>query len=285
MSIQLRAAGQLRKLRIVPESAGETTGQLQASYRLPLGEQEIELNSLLGKPLKLKFLGAINCLHCGRLTNKSFNQGYCFPCFKSLAECDSCILSPEKCHFHLDTCRDPHWGEQQCMQDHYVYLANSSGLKVGITRGSQVPTRWLDQGAVQALPILKVATRYQSGLAEIIFKDHVTDRTNWRAMLKNQLQPLDMSAERDRLFALADAELRALEQRFGLQAIQRLTQAEPMSFSYPVLNYPHKVSSLSLDKTAIVEGTLQGLKGQYLILDTGVINVRKFGAYQVEFWA
>ncbi|OMH25300.1 DUF2797 domain-containing protein [Motiliproteus sp. MSK22-1] len=277
MSLQIQGAGALRKLRIQLDSP--------AVYKMPVGDHEIDLNGLLGKPIRLNFLGAINCIHCGRKTNKSFNQGYCFPCFKSLPECDSCIMSPEKCHFHLDTCRDPLWGEQQCMQGHVVYLANSSGLKVGITRASQVPTRWLDQGAVQALPILRVATRYQSGLIETAFKEHVNDRTNWRAMLKNNVEMLNMEAERDRLFELLDEPLRGLEHRFGVTAIQRLHQAEEVALKYPVIDYPKKITSLSFDKTPIVEGTLQGLKGQYLMLDSGVINIRKFAAYDIELLA
>ena len=277
MSLQIQGAGALRKLRIQLDSP--------ATYKMPVGDQEIDLNGLLGKSIQLNFLGAINCMHCGRKTNKSFNQGYCFPCFKSLAECDSCIMSPEKCHFHLDTCRDSKWGEQHCMQEHVVYLANSSGLKVGITRASQVPTRWLDQGAVQALPILRVATRYQSGLIETAFKEHVNDRTNWRAMLRNDVETLDMEMERDRLFELLDEPLGQLERRFGLTAIQRLHQSDEISLKYPVIDYPKKVTSLSFDKTPTIEGTLQGLKGQYLILDTGVINIRKFAAYDVELLA
>jgi len=121
------------------------------SYSLRLSEQEIPLNQFLGRQLQLQFQGVINCIHCNRKTNKSFNQGYCYPCFMRLAQCDSCIVSPEKCHFAAGTCREPEWGEQNCMIDHIVYLANTSGIKVGITRTSQVPTRWMDQGATQAL--------------------------------------------------------------------------------------------------------------------------------------
>ncbi|MCW8886473.1 MAG: DUF2797 domain-containing protein [Motiliproteus sp.] len=277
MSLQSKGEGNLSKLRIELGSP--------ARYELRLGDQEVELNQYLGKPIKLVFSGTINCQHCGRLSKKSFNQGYCYPCFQSLAQCDNCIVSPEKCHFHLDTCREPQWGEQQCMQDHIVYLANSSGIKVGITRHTQLPTRWLDQGAVQALPILRVATRYQSGLVESVFRSQISDRTNWQAMLKNQVDKLDLAAERDRLFELLDTELSELEKRFGVQAIQRIHDGETQAIEYPVLNYPQKVSSLNLDKTATVEGTLQGIKGQYLILDTGVINIRKFTAYKVEFFA
>ncbi|MEH6628658.1 MAG: DUF2797 domain-containing protein [Motiliproteus sp.] len=277
MTLQLLAEGHLQKLRIEL--------QTPARYRLPVGDQEIELNPYLGKQIRLTFMGAINCQHCGRLTKKSFSQGFCYPCFQSLPQCDSCIMSPEKCHFHLGTCRDPQWGEQQCMQDHYVYLANSSGVKVGITRGTQIPTRWLDQGAIQALPVLKVATRYQSGLVETAFKDYVTDRTNWQAMLKNQVDLIDMHEQRVQLIEQLEPQLQTLEKRFGLQAIQRLEHSPVQDIEYPVLNYPHKVTSLSFDKTPVVEGMLQGMKGQYLILDTGVINIRKFAAYKIQFAA
>ncbi|MBN1006828.1 DUF2797 domain-containing protein [Amphritea pacifica] len=257
----------------------------QICYQLKLGDHLIDLNSYLGQPVKLSFLGQINCTHCGRKTSKSFAQGYCYPCFKKLPQCDLCIMSPEKCHYEQGTCRDPSWGEQFCFQSHYVYLANSSGVKVGITRGTQIPTRWIDQGAIQALPVLRVDTRFQSGLVEQIFAAHVTDKTNWRAMLKGQVDRLDLQAERDRLMTLCQEELTLLENRFGLQAIQRLPEAEVVELDYPVLNFPAKVTSLSFDKTPVVEGVLQGIKGQYLILDTGVINLRKFTAYQVEFSA
>src|SRR5690625_4809408 len=161
------------------------------SYGLRLDDQTLPLNDLMGRHIELNFTGAIFCHHCGRKTNKSFSQGYCYPCFKSLAQCDICIVSPEKCHYSAGTCREPEWGDTHCMIEHVVYLANSSGIKVGITRHSQVPTRWIDQGAVQSLPILRVQTRQQSGLVEAALRQHVSDRTNWRAMLKGNNPILD----------------------------------------------------------------------------------------------
>lgn len=253
-------------------------------YELPLGGARVPLNVLLGRRVELDYHGAITCQHCGRATRKSFNQGYCYPCFRRLAACDSCIVSPEKCHYDAGTCREPAWGQQHCLQPHVVYLANSSGLKVGITRGTQVPTRWIDQGAVQALPILGVQTRRQSGLVETLLKQHVADRTNWRAMLKGQAESIDLTAERDRLLALCREGIDELQQQFGLQAIQPL-DAEPLRFDYPVLQYPAKVSSLDLEKTPQIAGTLLGIKGQYLMLDSGVINIRKYGAYHITFRA
>ena len=252
-----------------------------AQYAFRLNDALVPVNPLLGKTLRLEYLGAIHCSHCGRKTNKSFSQGYCYPCFKKLPQCDVCIMSPEKCHHELGTCRDPDWGTQFCMTDHVVYLANSSGIKVGITRATQLPTRWLDQGASQALPIMRVATRQQSGLVEDLLRSQVADRTNWRALLKGDAEALDLLQTRENIFDACAEGLQALQQRFGLQAIQPLADAEVVEIRYPVEAYPSKIVSLDLDKTPVVEGTLRGIKGQYLILDTGVINIRKYTAYQL----
>lgn len=267
--------GCLSKLTIEP---GEQGGPVR--YTLRAGEHRLGLNARLGEPLRLTWTGAIACTHCGRATKKSFAQGYCYPCFKKLAQCDTCIVKPETCHYHAGTCREPAWAERHCFQPHVVYLANSSGLKVGITRGTQVPTRWLDQGAIQALPILAVETRLQSGLVETLFKEQVADRTNWRAMLKGEVAPLDLAAERDRLLARLAGGLGNLRQHCGEDAIRVLDEA-PVSFDYPVLEFPRKIVSHNFDKSPEVAGTLLGLKGQYLILDTGVINLRKFTGYEV----
>ena len=250
-------------------------------YSLPLGEQDLDLNALLGQGVRLEYLGAIHCSHCGRKTKKSFSQGYCYPCFSKLAQCDTCIMSPERCHYAAGTCREPAWGEQFCMTDHVVYLANSSGAKVGITRATQVPTRWIDQGATQALPIMRVATRQQSGLVEDVLRSQVTDRTNWRAMLKGEAAPLDLAQLAGEILQACHDGVTALQERFGLQAIQPLSDLAVVDIAYPVLAYPAKVASFDLEKTPVVEGTLQGIKGQYLIFDTGVINIRKFTAYQL----
>ncbi|MBL4581514.1 MAG: DUF2797 domain-containing protein, partial [Gammaproteobacteria bacterium] len=212
-------------------------------------------------------------------------QGYCYPCFKKLAQCDMCIVKPETCHFDQGTCRDPNWGERFCLQDHIVYLANSSGLKVGITRGTQVPTRWIDQGATQALAIIRVRTRLQSGAVEVMFKQFVADKTNWRDMLKGEATPLDMHAEAERLIGKCQSDLKELEDKFGFFAISVLNGVDVVSIDYPVVSYPEKVTSLNFDKTPIVEGTLLGIKGQYLILDSGVINMRRFAGYEVALYS
>ncbi len=251
-------------------------------YQLPLGEALLPLNQYLGSHLTLVFSGNIFCTHCGRKTKKSFNQGYCFPCMKRLAQCDSCIISPEKCHYHAGTCREPEWGEQHCMIEHIVYLANASAPKVGITRGSQVPTRWIDQGASQALPVLAVQTRQQSGLVEVLFKNHIADKTNWRTMLKGAPDPVDLQQLANDLLERIQPELNELQNTHGIQAIQILDEQDSVDIEYPVQQYPEKIVSLNAEKTPELGGQLLGMKGQYLIFDTGVINMRKYTGYEVS---
>lgn len=265
-------------------SISKMTARLEqpvVQYAFRLGDADVPVNPMLGKTVRLEYLGAIHCTHCGRKTKTSFSQGYCYPCMTRLAQCDTCIMSPERCHYEHGTCRDPAWGEQFCMTDHVVYLANSSGIKVGITRATQLPTRWLDQGASQALPIVRVATRQQSGLVEDLFRSQVADRTNWRALLKGDAEAVDLVAVREQLFDSCAEGFKRLQERFGLQAIQPLTDVEPVEIRYPVQAYPSKIVSFNLDKNPVAEGTLLGIKGQYLIFDTGVINIRKYTAYQL----
>ncbi|MDY6978850.1 MAG: DUF2797 domain-containing protein [Pseudomonadota bacterium] len=251
-------------------------------YQLPVGDELIPFNSLIGQSLTLEFLGEIHCIECGRKTSKSFNQGYCYPCFRSLAQCDSCIVKPEQCHYFEGTCREPEWADQHCMQDHYVYLANSSGIKVGITRGSQIPIRWMDQGASQALPILRVKNRLVSGLAEMIFKQHVADKTAWQRMLKGEPEAVDLPARRDALFGECEEALQKLAEQQGDNSLALLHDEPPVEIRYPVQAYPAKVASLNFDKTPLIEGVLQGIKGQYLILSSGVLNMRKFSGYNLK---
>ncbi|MDF3029557.1 MAG: hypothetical protein K0R03_115 [Moraxellaceae bacterium] len=265
--------GTLRKMRAEKNEP--------VSYFLPLGDFSVPLSPFLGSTLHFRYTGAIFCTGCGRKTAKSYNQGYCFVCFKKLAACDMCILKPETCHYAQGTCREPAWADSHCNVAHIVYLANSSGLKVGITRESQLPVRWIDQGASQALPIFRVATRYQSGLIEVTLAQHIADKTNWQALLKGDSAPVDLKAVRDELLERCATGIAALQERYPGQ-IQALPEAEEQGFRYPVLQYPQKIRSLNLDQEADVAGTLLGIKGQYLLLDTGVINIRKYTAYQVE---
>ncbi len=252
-------------------------------YWLPVGDERIHINPLLGKTIGFRYTEQIHCIHCGKKTKKSYRQGHCFICMQKLAACDMCIVKPEQCHFDQGTCREPEWGLAHCMQPHFLYLANSSALKVGITRATQIPTRWIDQGAQQALAIFQVQTRYQVGLLEVAFKNHVADKTHWRTLLKAEASRLDLVAQRDRLLAICQPAINELVDRFGDEAIQTVENQMVTELTFPVLQYPSKITSLNLDKTPEVTGVLQGIKGQYLILDCGVINMRKYTGYEIEF--
>ncbi|MCW8833156.1 MAG: DUF2797 domain-containing protein [Colwellia sp.] len=257
-------------------------------YQLPLaaiGENElsqsIALNPLIGQEITLNFHDKIACKHCGKTTKKSYSQGFCYPCMTKLAQCDMCIMKPETCHHHLGTCREPQWGEQHCMIDHYVYLSNTSALKVGITRHTQLPTRWIDQGATQALPIFKVSTRLQSGLVETALAEFIGDKTNWRAMLKGSNELIDLKAQASKLVPQIAPKLAEIALKFGEDAVQLLDE-DVVEINYPVSQYLTKISSFNFDKTPKVSGILLGIKGQYLIFEQGVINMRKFTSYQIS---
>lgn len=253
----------------------------QVSYFLRDDEKLISMNQLLGNKIELHYTGNIFCQNCNKKTRKSFNQGYCFPCSQKLAECDICIVRPERCHFDEGTCREPEWGEKHCMQDHFVYIANSSGLKVGITRAHQVPTRWMDQGAIQAIRIFRTESRYLAGLIEVAISAFISDKTNWRQMLKGDVNQLDMAMEAKKTLEISRKNTSTLQKAMGGEAIQRLEDEPVFSFTYPVLEFPKKLVTLDLEKTQTVAGLLMGIKGQYLILDCGVINIRKFTGYEV----
>lgn len=269
----MQLKGNIRKLKAVLHKP--------VSYWLPIGDEEIFLNDYIGKKLILKYNGKINCINCGRASKKSFSQGHCYPCFMSLASCDTCIMRPHLCHYSKGTCREPQWGLKNCMQEHYVYLANSSSAKVGITRGSQIPTRWIDQGASFALPILKVKNRYHSGLAEIIISEFTADKTNWRKMLKNEIEDIDLFALKEDILSKIDKKLATLRDEHDNDSFEVVEQ-DLIEIDYPVQKYPSKITSVGFDKMPVIEGVLVGIKGQYLIFEDKVLNIRKHTGYELE---
>ena len=240
----------------------------EVDYTLPIGDESLPMNPLIGRTVQLEYLGEIRCVSCGRKTKKSFAQGHCFPCMRKLASCDGCIVRPETCHYAAGTCREPEWGETHCLIPHTVYLSNTGGTKVGITRGGNEMIRWVDQGASQALPIFTVPERLISGQVETQLKAHISDKTNWRKMLSGEPEMVDLHQVRDAL----------LENVSALGYTPR-AEAETVTIQYPVQQYPEKVKSLDIEKLGTIEGTLWGIKGQYLIFDVGVINVRKYTGY------
>ena len=250
-------------------------------YTLSLGDSAIPLNELLGRTLAIRFEGRITCQYCGNITRKSYGEGYCYPCFKTLARCDLCVVSPDRCHYAAGTCREPRWGESFCMQPHLVYLANSAGAKVGITTPTNVPMRWLDQGATQAVVVMRTQSRFQAGCVEAALARHVSDRTEWRNLVGRDAQQIDLVMLCERLRGAAAHALAELEQRFpgALAWVERPT---PVQFEYPVASYAGPPIGLSLEPGITVGGTLLGIKGQYLMFDSGVFNVRRHTSYHVD---
>ena len=258
-------AGNLRKMQ---SELGPTV-----RYRLAMSDDLVDMNELIGRTVRFSFEGQINCIECGRLTKKSFGQGFCYPCFRNSPSASECILRPELCRAHEGESRDMEWSKSHCLTEQVIYLAKSSAIKVGITRNSQVPTRWIDQGASEAIVFARAPNRYTAGCIEVAMKSFLTDRTNWQRMLKNEISDGDLADTKARLKGEVASEFRGFV----------TDDTDVCSISYPVEAYPSKVKSLSFDKLPEIEGSLSGIKGQYLIFDDGrVLNVRKHNGYFIK---
>lgn len=243
-------------------------------YTLVLGEDDIDMTAVVGKYLKMYYTALINCIRCGRKTSKSFAQGFCFPCFRDAPENSECIIRPELCQAHLGKGRDPEWEEKNHNQPHVVYVAISSGIKVGVTRATQVPHRWIDQGAWKAIKLAETPNRYLAGMIEVELKKFASDKTPWQRMLKNELaSEVEVIEAKNKLQELMDDKFNPYDS----------TDDKIYEFNYPVLEYPTKVKSHNLDKNPTIEGKLMGIKGQYLLFEGGiVINIRKYSGYYVN---
>lgn len=263
MGEEMKIEGNIIKMR------SELNGPVD--YYLPFGDEEVHMNPLIGKKLRFEFKGQINDIVTGELTKKSYGQGYSYKSFITLAQCDMCIMKPETCHFDEGTCREPEWAKSHCFVPHIIYLANTSKPKVGITRETQVPTRWIDQGAFEALPILKVSDRKTSGEIEIELAKSISDKTNWRDMLKGVKKEVDLEELREELFE----EHADILDTFDVEEIDE----SPTSIEFPVENYPEKIKSVGFDKQPVIEDTLMGIRGQYLIFENCVVNMRKHNGY------
>lgn len=242
-------------------------------YYLVFENSFLNMNQVLNKELEISFEG-YQCLNCGK-KKKIYRQGFCYDCFYSSPAVGDWIMKPELSTAHLGIeDRDLAYEEQVQLQPHIVYLALSSEVKVGVTRKTQVPTRWIDQGASQAISIVEVPNRYLAGITEVALKSHYTDKTNWRKMIQNDLAHVDLAAEKLKLEKLIPAEV---------QEFYHLEKNDVYQMHFPVLNYPKKVNSLNLDKEPNFKGKLIGIKGQYLIFEDGtVFNVRSFEGYVVR---
>lgn len=246
-------------------------------YYLVFENSFLNVNQLLDKSFEITFQG-YQCLNCGK-KKKIFRQGFCYDCLMSSAAAGDWIMKPELSTAHLDIeDRDLDYEKRVQLQPHIVYLALSSEVKVGVTRKTQVPTRWIDQGAIQAIPVVEVPNRYLAGITEVALKNQYADKTNWQKMLKMNPEtsgPLvDLIKEKASLKYLIPKEA---------QEYYDLNANNLYELHFPVLEYPNKVSSLNLDKSPNFSGKLTGIKGQYLLFEDGtVFNVRTFEGYVVK---
>ncbi len=244
-------------------------------YQLEHESTNINLNELLGQKISLNFNGRVQCANCMKFPRKLFAQGFCYDCFMNAPQAADWIIHPEKSQAHLGIeDRDLEYEKEVQLKPHFVYLAVASALKVGVTRGTQIPTRWIDQGASYAIKLAETPYRQLAGEIEVALKSHFTDKTNWRRMLKNEIADLDLEEEKWKVEELLPSSL-----------AQYMTEDdEVVHINYPVLEFPEKVKSVGFDKIPKIEGTLLGIKGQYLLLDDNrVLNIRKHEGYFVDF--
>jgi hypothetical protein len=231
-------------------------------------------NQWVGKTIQLSFLQEIRCVKCSASIKKTYNDGYCFPCFDSSPENSPCVIRPELCRGHLGEGRDVQWEQENHNQAHVVYLAQTDTVKVGVTRKSNLVNRWIDQGAHKAVIFAETPNRYEAGRIEVAMKDFFTDKTNWRKMLTNDCnEEIDLLEEKWRLE-------NALPQDLGVFFSEN---DELQILNYPVLKYPLKVQSMQLEKVPLLTKKLMGIRGQYFIFEDGsVLNNRKHSGYKVR---
>ena len=252
----------------------ETTLDDVVNYHLSINDVNHCMNNYIGKKIIIKWKGIVVC-HCGKEMKSFYRSGFCYNCYWSSPLASQSIFKPELCTAHLGIEeRDLEWEKQFQLAPHYVYLANSSGVKVGITRSSQLITRWMDQGASQAILLAEVPNRRYSGDIEVSLKRFVKDVTNWRKMLSGQPNMVDLIKIKRELIMHIPEELK-----------KYILKNDNITYiKYPVVSYPKKIKSIKLDKEPVIEGELMGIKGQYLLLDKDrVFNVRSHEGYVSEF--
>lgn len=245
----------------------------KVNYELPIGEQFVKMNPMLGEQISLRYTGNINCVHCGKMTRKSYAQGYCFQCFSTLPQTDEGVLHPEKDLSYIGISRDMEWSKKHSLIPHYVYLALTDKVKVGVTRHTQIPTRWIDQGATRAIILAETPNRHIAGVIEVYLKQYFADKTGWQRMLTRQVEPkVDLIMEKQRAISCLHSELQ--------QYI--VDNNEVLSLQFPILQIPNALKSIKLDTKSEIHGKLIGVKGQYLIFeDQTALNIRNHAGYEV----
>jgi hypothetical protein len=237
-------------------------------------EEPLCFNELIGKEFQIQFTGNLFCQVCTKKTKKFFGEGFCYTCFIESSQAAPCILRPELCKGHLGEGRDPVWEEKHHNQPHVVYLAATDVVKVGVTRSTQVPTRWIDQGASSVIIFAETPNRYEAGKLEVELKAFYTDKTNYRKMLQNEIdENIDLIEEKWQTVEKLPSDLQTF-----ISENDAITE-----IIYPVITFPKSVQVLNLDKTPLIKGTLKGIKGQYLLFEGDfALNIRRHTGYEVK---
>lgn len=244
----------------------------EVHYSLPIDSTLVELNPLINKKVKFTFLGDIHCIKCNQKIKKTFAQGYCFPCFRDAPETSECILRPELCRAHEGDSRDMEWSNKHCLTNQHVYMSFTGNLKIGVTRSTQIPTRWIDQGAIKAIILCTTPNRYLAGLIEVHLKQFYSDRTHWIKMLSGKFEEPDFEQ------CYLEAK-KYLNDGFS----KYVTENKWVDINYPIQSIPNKIKSFSFDKESSYEDILVGIKGQYLLFKNNrVINIRKHTGYSLK---
>lgn len=262
----MRFTGPLAKMKT---SLGE-----EVKYYLEIGDDVLYMNDLIGKVLKISYLNRITCF-CGKEVTAVYRMNFCRDCFFNLPQAGESILHPEKSTAHLGKeDRDLEWEKEHQLQPHIVYLANSAGLKVGVTRAQQMPTRWMDQGATAAIVLAETENRYEAGMIEVALKEHMSDKTPWQRMVKGEDVSIDLVSEKAKAVNWVPEEFSKF-----ISERNEITQ-----IVYPVTEYPVKAKSVNLEKHGGVEDKLIGIRGQYLLFASGaVMNIRSHEGRHVTF--
>lgn len=240
-------------------------------YSLRIGDETLALNALIGEGLSITWLGPGACRHCGAALAGRYGGGYCYPCFRRLAVCDLCVMAPSRCHYHLGTCREPDWGEANCMRSHVVYLADSGGLKVGLTRHASGVPRWVEQGAFAGLVIAAAPTRRAAGDLEAALAARVADKSDWRRQVTGRRAGVCLAEEADRL-------VRAVGECPGGA---RWQIGREVAIDYPVRRFLRRAVRLALPADSPVVGRLVGIVGSFLLFDYGALNLGEYNGCDV----
>jgi hypothetical protein len=251
-----------------------------ATYHLPIvnileSNDKASLNEWVGSNIQIEFTGNIHCVATGKKIKKTFGEGLSYEAFlTSPLSCPS-IVRPELSRIHEGIAlRDFEWEQKHHNQPHYVYLSRTSNIKVGVTRSTNLISRWIDQGASEGIRIAETPYRQLAGSIEVMLKEHLGDKTAWQSMLKGECsETADLLGKKNEVLEYFPEDWHSFI----------ANDDDVHKITYPVLQLPAKPKSIKLDTCPLLQGRLLGIKGQYWLLDNDrVINIRSHAGYEVN---